>query len=237
MESKAHPLIIKFKKNIRNKLLTGLLVILPIYITFFIVRFVFQFVGGKLAPFISRLFIYDMGIPESVLKSLVIAIGLFLTFVALYFIGVFATNFFGKQIISFYEKIINNTPVIKNIYSSSKQVIHTFSSSRSSSFKRVVIVEFPRPGMQMVGFITNTISNKEGPGLTSVFIPTTPNPTTGFLVFMPEKDIKNTNLSVEEAFKLIISGGILLPEYLEFKAIEGVAGEKGRDSQEKQEGI
>lgn len=231
MESKTYPIFTKFKKNVRNKLLTGLLVILPVYITFFIVRFVFQFVGGRLAPYIKGLFKHDFGIPEAVLNPLVIVIGLIITFVVLYFIGAFATNFFGRQIISFYERIINNTPVIKNIYSSSKQVIHTFSASQGSSFKRVVIVEFPRPGLQMFGFITNTVSNKDGHALTSVFIPTTPNPTTGFLVYLPEKDIKNTNMSVEEAFKLIISGGILLPDSLDFTTTEGVVWERSGETE------
>lgn len=205
------------RKSIRNKLLTGLLVILPIYVTFFVVKFLFNVVSDKFVPVLTRVIEHEQwAIPDKVLHPLLITIGILITFSALYFIGLFASNFLGKQIILFYEKIINNTPVVKNIYSSSKQVIQTFSRPEGESFKRVVLVEYPRKGMSVVGFATGGITNKKGESLSSVFIPTTPNPTSGFLIYLPKDDIMDTNMSVEEAIKLVISGGILVPDDLDF---------------------
>ncbi len=207
----------RFKRNIRNKLLTGLLIILPIYVTIFVIKFLFKVIGGELLPIIKRLFKHDLQLPEQIINPLLVTVGIFATFVALYFIGMFASNFLGKWIIAFYERIISNTPVVKNIYSSSKQVIKTFSSSPKSSFKRVVIVEYPRREMNVVGFVTGSIVNKSGLKLTSIFIPTTPNPTSGFLVFLKDSEIAESNMSVEEAIKLVVSAGILVPDNLDFK--------------------
>ena len=210
---KVHP---KWQKNIRNKLLAGFLVILPVYVTFFVIKFLFRYVAGELLPIIKRLFGRDLLVPEAILNPLLFAIGISITFTALYIIGLFASNFFGKQIIHFYERIISNTPFVKNIYSSSKQVISTFAASKGKAFKRVVIVEYPRPGMNVIGFATGSITNKTGIKLISVFIPTTPNPTSGFLVYLSKDQVMDTNMSVEEAIKLVISGGILVPEDLDF---------------------
>lgn len=213
-------IFVRLKKNIRNKLLTGLLVILPVYVTLFVVKFLYRFIGAEFLPLLKRVFKHDFAMPETVINPLLIIIGILITFTALYFIGVFATNFLGKQIILFYERIINSTPIVKSIYSSSKQVIHTFSSSGKKSFKRVVVVEFPRRGLNMIGFVTGTITNKEGVSLTGVFVPSTPNPTTGFLIYLPKEEIMDTNMTVEDAIKLIISGGILMPEDIDFQTAE-----------------
>lgn len=204
------------KKDLRNKLLTGFLVILPIYVTFFVVKFLFRFVGGELLPIIKRLFKHDLAIPDPIVNPLLMTVGIFLTFAALYFIGMLASNYFGKQIIKFYETIINNMPFVKNIYASSKQVISTFSLTKEKSFKRVVIIEYPRKGMSVIGFVTGSITNKSGKTLTSIFIPTTPNPTSGFLVYLDKHDIMDTNMTIEEAIKMVISGGLLVPDGLDF---------------------
>ncbi len=206
----------RFKKNIRNKLLTGFLVILPIYVTIFVVKFLFRFIGAKLLPIVNRLVKHDLQLPDTVVNPLLITVGIFLTFALVYFTGLFASNFLGRWIIKLYERIIHSTPVVKSIYSSSKQVASTFSASTSSSFKRVAIVEYPRPGMSVIGFVTGSMTNKRGTSLTSVFIPTTPNPTSGFLVYVKKEDVMDTNMTIEKAIKLVISGGILVPEDLDF---------------------
>ena len=120
-----------------------------------------------------------------------------------------------RSILSFFETILNKTPIIKNIYTSSKKLIEIISLPSRQSFKRVVIVDYPRVGMKAFAFVTGNIKTKDGTELTSIFIPTTPNPTSGFLIYLPESDIIETDMDIEEGMKLIISGGILVPEHLE----------------------
>ncbi|MFQ5687654.1 MAG: DUF502 domain-containing protein [Candidatus Scalindua sp.] len=206
-----------FKKNTRRKLVAGLLVVFPIFITFIVIKFLFSLIGGILSPVVEKAFIFMGSSPKSTVDEFVVtSIAFILTFIALYFIGVIATNFFGKLILSFFEAILNKTPIIKNIYTSSKKLIEIISLPGRQSFKRVVVVEYPRVGMKAFAFVTGNIKTKDGTELTSIFIPTTPNPTSGFLIYIPEDDILETDMNIEEGMKLIISGGILVPKQLEF---------------------
>lgn len=214
MEETKHGVLTQFKKDIRKRMLTGLLLILPVYVTFFVVKFLFSFVGGTLAPVIKKVLqFYGVALPRSSLDEFIITfIGLILTFIALYFIGIFAANFVGKAIIHYFENLLTKTPVVKNIYSSVKQIIHAVSLPGKQAFKRVVLVDFPKEGTKSIGFVTSdTQYNKEHKYIT-VFIPTTPNPTTGFLIFVTEEAVTDTTLTVEEAFKTLFSGGVLTPK-------------------------
>ncbi len=205
-----------FKKNVRRKLLAGLLVVFPIFITFFIIKFLFGLIGGILSPVVKKAFVFLGFSPSGTIDEFIVtSIAFVLTFLALYFIGVIATNFFGKLILRAFETIVNNTPIIKNVYTSSKKLIEIISLPTRQSFKRVVIVEYPRAGMKAFAFVTGGIKTGEGTELSSIFIPTTPNPTSGFLIYLPEGDIEETDLSVEEGMKLIVSGGILVPDRME----------------------
>ena len=205
-----------FKKNTRRKLVAGLLVVFPIFFTFFVIKFLFTMIGGILSPVVIKAVGFFGFSPNGKIDEFVItSVAFVLTFVALYFIGVIATNFLGKFIIGFFEAILNNVPIIKNVYTSSKKLIEIISLPTRQSFKRVVIVEYPRAGMKAFAFVTGGINAGEGTELTSIFIPTTPNPTSGFLIYLPEDDITETDLNVEEGMKLIVSGGILVPERME----------------------
>ncbi len=205
-----------FKKSTRRKLITGLLVVLPIFVTFFVIRFLFTMIGGILSPVVIKAVGFFGFSPNSKIDEFVItSVAFVLTFVALYSIGVIATNFLGKFIISFYESILHNVPIIKNVYTSSKKLIEIISLPSTQSFKRVVIVEYPRVGMKAFAFVTGGIKTEDGTELASIFIPTTPNPTSGFLIYLPEQDIEETDLSIEEGMKLIVSGGILVPNRME----------------------
>jgi uncharacterized membrane protein len=206
-----------FRKNIRRKLVAGLLVVFPIFITFIVIKFLFSLIGGILSPVVKETFFFFGFSPKSTIDEFVVtSVAFVLTFLALYFIGVIATNFFGKLILSFFEAILHKTPIIKNIYTTSKKLIEIISLPGRQSFKRVVIVEYPRIGMKAFAFVTGNIKTKDGTELTSIFIPTTPNPTSGFLIYIQEEDITETDMNIEEGMKLIISGGILVPEQLEF---------------------
>lgn len=211
-----------FKKNIRKRLVAGLFVIFPIFLTFFVIKFLFGFVGGVLSPVVTKVIVLlGYSPPDSKVDEFVItSVSIILIFVALYFIGVFATNFFGKLILGYFEAILHKTPIIKNVYTSSKQFLHIVSLPGKKAFKRVVMVEYPRVGMKVIAFATGGIKSKDGTELTSIFIPTTPNPTSGFLIYLPESDIVETNMTIEEGMKLIFSGGILVPEEIEFSRKE-----------------
>jgi uncharacterized membrane protein len=205
-----------FKKNTRRKMIAGLLVVLPIFVTFFVIKFLFTMIGGILSPVVVRA-VESFGFsPNSKIDEFIItSVAFVLTFAALYFIGVIATNFLGKFVISFFETIVNNVPIIKNVYTSSKKLIEIISLPTTQSFKRVVIVEYPRVGMKAFAFVTGSLKTKSKTELVSIFIPTTPNPTSGFLIYLSEQDIEETDLSIEEGMKLIVSGGILVPERME----------------------
>lgn len=214
MEEKKHGVFSQLKKDVRKRLITGLLLILPVYVTFFVVKFLFGFVGGTLAPVIKKLLQFlGVALPKTTLDEFIITFfGLILTFIALYFIGIFATNVLGKSIIHYFENLLTKTPIVKSIYSSVKQIIHAISLPGKQSFKRVVLVDFPREGTKSIGFVTCSTNYNNGKKYIAVFVPTTPNPTTGFLIFTTEDSVVDTNLTVEEAFKMLFSGGVLTPE-------------------------
>ncbi|OHB42433.1 MAG: hypothetical protein A2069_04960 [Planctomycetes bacterium GWB2_41_19] len=214
MEEKKLGMVAQFKKDVRRRMLTGLLLILPVYVTFFVVKFLFGFVGGTLSPVIKKILqFYGVALPKSSLDEFIITfLGLILTFISLYFIGIFAANFVGKSIITYFENLLTKTPIIKNIYSSVKQIIHSVSLPGKQAFKRVVLVDFPKEGTKSIGFVTGATQYNNQKKFITVFIPTTPNPTTGFLIFVTENDVMDSNLSVEEAFKTLFSGGVLTPK-------------------------
>ncbi|OHB42401.1 MAG: hypothetical protein A2099_02085 [Planctomycetes bacterium GWF2_39_10] len=213
MEEKKHGMFSQFKKDARKRMITGLILILPVYVTFFVVKFLFGFVGGTLSPVIKKaLQLLGVALPRTSLDEFIITfLGLILTFISLYFIGIFAANFVGKSIIKYFENLLTKTPIIRNIYSSVKQILHAVSLPGKQAFKRVVLVDFPREGVKSVGFVTGSTKHNNEKEFINVFIPTIPNPTTGFLIFVSEDSITDTNLTVEEAFKLLFSGGVLAP--------------------------
>ncbi|MDR4503654.1 MAG: DUF502 domain-containing protein [Candidatus Scalindua sp.] len=216
-----------FKRNIRRRLIAGLLVILPIYVTFFVIKFLLGLIGGILSPLVRKVFlVFGFALRNSSADEFVVtSVAFVLVFVLIYFIGVFATNFFGKLLIGYFEMLLDNMPIIKNIYKSCKQMIGLIGLPSRKAFKRVVIVDYPRVGMKVVAFVTGSLKNNEGTELTSIFIPTTPNPTSGFLIYLQEEEIVETNMTIEEGMKLIVSGGILVPDEIEFhtKQTEGKA--------------
>src|SRR3989339_2155362 len=214
MEEKKHGMFSQFKKDARKRMITGLILILPVYVTFFVVKFLFGFVGGTLSPVIKKVLqLLGVALPKTSLDEFIITfLGLILTFISLYFIGIFAANFVGKSIITYFENLLTKTPIIKNIYSSVKQIIHSVSLPGKQAFKRVVLVDFPKAGTKSIGFVTGATQYNNEIKYITVFIPTTPNPTTGFLIFVTENDVMDSNLSVEEAFKTLFSGGVLTPK-------------------------
>src|SRR3989337_3792977 len=172
MEEKKLGMFGQFKKDARRRMLTGLLLILPVYVTYFVVKFLFGLVGGTLSPVIKKILqFYGVALPRSSLDEFIITfLGLILTFISLYFIGIFAANFVGKSIITYFENLLTKTPIIKNIYSSVKQIIHSVSLPGKQAFKRVVLVDFPKAAPKSIGFVTGATQYNNEIKYITVFI-------------------------------------------------------------------
>ena len=194
-----------FSRHVRTRLVSGVLVLIPLAITLFILNIIFDaltaFVLPVLRPWLGEL-------PEYVLVMTALAV----TFALIYLVGVIATHIIGRRLIQFGEAILLKLPIVRSVYSASKQVVNTLSASTAAAFQSVVFVEFPRAGSLAVGFITGTILDPAGQRLYRVFVPTTPNPTSGFLVILPAEQVRFTDISVEDGVKMIVSGGMLSPE-------------------------
>lgn len=224
VKEKEHGLLGLFKKDIRKRLIAGALVLFPVYITFMALKYIFIFAGGTMAPVVRRTILQSewvqLKIPDTILTPLMFLLGLILFFLALYFTGAFATHFIGRQIIKYAEAIVDRMPIVKSIYGTSKQIVQTATIPGKGAFKRVVMVDFPKVGTKVLGFVTGSIEDKEGHPLTTVFVPTSPNPWSGFVIFFPEKEIEDTNLTVEEGIMTVVSGGILMPAKLRPEELE-----------------
>jgi len=146
-----------------------------------------------------------------------------LTLFLLYFLGLLAASVFGRRLILLVELVFGKLPLVKTIYRSTKQIVMTLGGSQSMNFQRVVLVEFPRPGMKCIGFLTAVIEDSDtGRKMATVFISTTPNPTTGYMQIVPLEEVSETGWTVEQAVKLLMSGGILSPPKVPFDKIHPV---------------
>ena len=198
-------------QRLRNNFLTGLVVVLPIFLTGYIVWWFVGFVDDRVVPLVPRR--YD---PQNVFGRNIFGFGLlvFVSFTTI--VGALAKNLIGRQILQFGETILGRTPIVRPIYNGLKQIAETLFSTTGNSFQQACLVEFPRRGIWRIGFISNDdlgeIPLRAGEfDMLSVFLPNTPNPTAGFLVFMPRRDVTLLDISVEDAAKVIISGGLVAP--------------------------
>lgn len=196
--------------RLRMYLLTGILVTAPISITIYLTWVFLKFVDSKVTPLIP----YGYN-PNEYLPFSVPGLGLAIALVFFISVGWFAKNFLGRLIIRFSEYVVHHLPVISTLYKAIKQIFETVMTSQSQAFREAVMFEFPRKGIWAIGFVTG-VTKGEAQRLTedevvNVFFPTTPNPTSGFLIFVPRKDLVFLKMSVEEALKMVISGGILTP--------------------------
>jgi len=191
----------KFKKlSFRKHFITGIILFVPIWITLFLIWMFVKLVSNITLPFIrTLLFIFDL--PESPL--LTTTIGFFISIILFYLIGVAASTIFGRKVLKTFEGTILKIPIINEIYLSVKKLINFFVEYKGIQSNKVVIVEYPRQGVFSFGIATVQTEDKVG-----VFIPSTPNPTTGYFVFFSKQEVRYTSLSVEDALKIIVSGGI-----------------------------
>jgi uncharacterized membrane protein len=212
----------------RRKFLTGLIILLPTVVTIYIFYRIFVSVDNVLKPLVLRYPFLD--IPGLGVLSVVLIILL---------TGVFAGNFFGRTIISWLETVVFRIPLFSRMYIAIKQLSEVFLKQERTVFKRTILVQYPRPGIYVVAFVTSTWRFKDEKGeersFVNVFLPTTPNPTSGLFLMIPEEEAIPFDYTIEEALKLVISGGAVLPgmESKEsgFPIPPGTPGSKHLDSQ------
>jgi len=184
-------------QSIKRRIFAGLIAIVPIAVTFWILKFLFIFLDGFAAPLLKQV---DIEIP---------GLGIILTLLFIFILGILITNVLGKTIFSWGEKILDKLPFVNTIYNTIKQITSAFSSSTVKSFEQVVFIQYPRKGLWTMCFVTNQSKNENGESFYHVFVPTTPNPTSGVFIIVPQKDAIHPDISVEDGLKAIISGGIL----------------------------
>jgi len=196
-------------RHLRTKIFAGILVVLPLGITFFVLKFVFNTLDNILGPLMPPVTIYPFNREFSIP-----GLGIIGFFLLLYLIGVIATNVLGRKLVSWTDWLFINIPVVKNIYLSSKQLTDAFSATRKGSFRQAVFVEFPQEGNYMLGFVTNELTDDEDQTRVTVFVPTAFVPPQGFLLFLPKEKVFSSRLTIEEAIKAIMSVGIVTPHSL-----------------------
>lgn len=208
MENAKNSFFVNIRHVLQRRLISGLLVVVPLWLTYIALKFFFFLLDGFFAPIVKRIF--GFSIP---------GLGFLLLVAFVYLIGMVTTNIIGKSLIHLGESILNRIPLVKNIHQSAKQLIQTISVSKTMGFKRVVLIEYPRKDLFAVGFVTNLIDDKRtGRKFTIVFIPTPPNPVNGIFEIVPEEQVIETNLTIEDGIKMVMSAGILTP--LNFKTVE-----------------
>ena len=211
-------MIKKLQRRIRNVFITGLLITLPIALTYFILQFLFRNLDA-LSPVFTKVLI-DMGapIPQG---YRIPALGLVITLFIVLAVGWFTTNFFGRRFLHLGETIVEKIPFVRRIYKGSKQVVQSIANADTSTFRKVVLLEFPRRGMLAIGFVTGSargeVQDLTKENVLNVFVPTMPNPTSGFLIFAPPEELTEVNMSIEDGIKYVVSGGIVTAEGLKLK--------------------
>lgn len=199
-----------FLARIRGYFLAGILVTAPLAITALLSWWIINFVDESITPLIP-----DKYNPETYLPFSLPGLGLLISFIVLTLIGALAAGLLGNWVIKTGERVLNRMPVIRSIYSAIKQIFETVLAQQSNAFREAVLVEYPRRGIWAVGFITGKtkgeVQNLTEEETVNIFLPTTPNPTSGFLLFVPKDDVVTLDMSVEEAVKMVISGGIVTP--------------------------
>ena len=192
------------KRHFKSKLITGILTLIPLGVTFFVLRFLFTTIDGWLAPIVAEVLggRYHGGM------------GLLVTILLVYLVGLVVSNFLGQKLLGAGEKILTKIPLVREVYAPVKQVVQlAMMPSDGNKFKQAVAIRTPGSPMRVIGFVTGEFHEEGNPTpIVSVFVPTSPNPTTGVLLFCDPEIVYETNMKVETAMKMLISGGIVAPD-------------------------
>jgi uncharacterized membrane protein len=200
----------RFMRRLRNYFLTGVVVTGPIGITVWLALQVVNIIDGAVTNLLP-----DRYSPENFLPVGVPGVGVLILLIGLTIIGFFTANLLGRTLIRFGERLVDRMPVVRSIYGALKQIFETVLAQSSTSFREVVMVEYPRHGLWALAFVTGEtkgeVQNLLTDDVVNIFLPTTPNPTSGFLLFVPRRTLIPLHMTVEEGIKLVISGGLVTP--------------------------
>ncbi len=201
------------RMSFRGTLFAGIALLVPVAVTFIVLQIVFQWIDGLAQPLVKRIF---------QTKDDVFGLGLILTLILIWLAGLLASNVFGKRLIGIGDVLIKRLPVIGSIYGPIKQFMESVvSPDEERGFNRVVLAEYPTDGLWILGFATGDIPmGEEGQIGCCVFIPTSPNPATGWTVVFPPEKVRNVSLTVEEALQMIVSAGVVIPDALRFTPLD-----------------
>ncbi len=194
----------------RRYLVAGLLVWVPVGVTILIIKFLVDLMD-------QTLLLLPAGIqPQHLLGFRIPGLGIVLTVVVVLVTGMVVTNLFGRQLIRLGERLLARIPVVRSIYSSVKQLTESLFSSGGKSFRKVVLVPYPHPGSWTMGFLTGVgageVRDRIGREVLNVFVPTTPNPTSGFFLIVPRQDVIELDMSVDDGLKMLLSVGVVQPQ-------------------------
>ena len=205
--------------RLRNYFFTGLVICAPVAITAYLTWNLIGWIDGWVKPYLP-----DIYNPDEYLPFTVPGFGVLVAIIVITLIGFLTANLIGRSILAYGESLLARMPVVRNVYSALKQIFETVFREDSGSFQSVVLVEYPRKGIWALAFVaTDTLGevqsklDKPAGKTVSVFLPTTPNPTSGFLLFVPTQDVLTLDMSVEDAAKLVISAGLVAPEFEQAK--------------------
>lgn len=196
--------------RLRAYFFAGILVTAPIGITLYLTWLIIDFIDGTVTPLIPAR--YN---PETYLPFGVPGLGVIVAVVFLTLVGALTAGLVGRWIVRLFDRLMQRMPVVRNIHSALKQILETVLAQQSKAFRQVVLVEYPRRGIWAIGFITGDtlgeVQHLTEDDVVNVFLPTTPNPTSGFLLFVPRSDVFVLSMTVEEGIKMVVSGGIVTP--------------------------
>ena len=216
-------MIKKIQHRIRNVFITGLLITLPIALTWFILQFLLKNFDA-LSPVFTHMLI-QLGAPITEGYRIPF-LGLVVTLLIVLIVGWLTTNFFGKKVFQIGELLIEKIPFVRRIYKGSKQVVSSIAEADTSAFRKVVLIEFPRRGLLAIGFVTGEsrgeVQELTRENMLNVFVPTMPNPTSGFLIFSPLEELTEVSMTIEEGIKYVVSGGLVTPPVLKIIEAKGL---------------
>ena len=187
-------------QNLKSKIFAGIATLFPIYLTYIVLKFLFVTLEKISAPMLKKI---EFEIP---------GLGILLTLILIYLLGLVVTNFLGRKIFNLGERILTKVPIVNTIYTTLKQITDTFTKGTAETFEGAIYIQYPREGLWTMAFISGESTSEDGVPYYHLFVPTTPNPTSGFFLMIPQADTIPTGMSVEEGLKTIISGGMLAPE-------------------------
>ena len=215
----------RFMKRLRNYFLTGLVIAAPISITIYLTWSLIKWIDGWVKPVIPREYS-----PDSYLPFSVPGFGVVVAVVALTLLGFLTANFVGRSLVAFGESLVDRTPLVRNLYGALKQLFETVLSSKGKSFQKTALMEFPHRGVWAIVFIATETKGEirhrigqDGEEWVTVFLPPSPAPTAGFMLFVRRSELIELDMTIEEAAKVVISAGLVMPEYDAEKAVAKLA--------------